>query len=138
MGHPIHPLTVHFPVASWIIAVFADFAGLYAGVFAWKLAATMLAIGCLVALVSIATGLMEFSKIPDDGPVKTAWMHMGAMLSAFLFANISLFLHFESMRVVPPSTWAYVFDGALFLAVGAGGWLGGHLVYGHGVGQRSS
>lgn len=120
------------------MAVFADFAGLYIGIFAWKFAATLLGIGCLIGLVSMVTGLMEFAKISEEGPIKTAWMHMSAMLIAFLFASISLFLHFDSMRVVPPSTWVYILDVALFLAVGAGGWLGGHLVYGHGVGQQKS
>lgn len=136
MKHPLHPPTVHFPVACWVLAAVVDVSGLYFGLDAWRIAAFLLAAGCAMAIVSILTGLWEFSKIPDDGPLHLVWWHMGFVCTAFLCAGISLFLHLEDRVVVAPPAAAYLMDVLLCGSTLLGGMVGGHMVYAHGVGVQ--
>lgn len=137
MRHPLHPPTVHFPIACWLIAVGADIAGLYLGMPAWRFAAALLAIGSVMALFSVVTGLIEATKVPEDGPMPTVWLHMGAMSAALIAACISLFLHLDGKEVVAISWSTYLVDAILVACVSLGGFLGGELVFRHGVGQNN-
>ena len=66
--HPLHPALVHFPVACWSLATFADLASLRLGEPAWRLAGMMLAIGTLSALAAMGAGLFEFARIAEGSP----------------------------------------------------------------------
>lgn len=138
MRHPLHPPTVHFPIACWLVAVGADIAGIYLGMPAWRFAAALFAIGSVMALFSVVTGLIEAAKIPEDGPMRVVWFHMGIMSSALVAACISLFLHLDGGEVVAISWGTYFVDALLVVCVTVGGFLGGELVFRHGVGQRRS
>jgi len=135
MRHPLHPALVHFPVACWSLAVAADFAGLWLGEAAWQWAGGLLATGCAMALAAMAAGLVELARVPEGPPMRDAYWHMGAMLAALTLFATRLLLRLEGFQPLPPDGVSLLLDAAGFLALGIGGWFGGRLVYGHGVGH---
>ena len=135
MSHPLHPALVHFPVAGWSLATIADLASPWLGEPAWRFAALLMAVGCAVALAAMAAGLWEFVKLPEASPaLPTANRHMLCALAAFFAYATSLLLRYHEHAVQAPGTWALAASVTGFVLLGATGWLGGQLVYAHGVG----
>jgi uncharacterized membrane protein len=138
-GHPLHPALVHFPVALWLAAVLWDLVGWWqsSDPLWWQLSYWTLALGLAAALPAIATGLLEFLAMePDDPAMNTATAHMMAMIGATAIFAASWVLRAKAGAAAAPTVWAVslVFAGAAVL--GAGGWLGGTLVYRHGIGSE--
>ncbi|HET8899189.1 MAG TPA: DUF2231 domain-containing protein [Rhodanobacteraceae bacterium] len=136
MRHPLHPALVHFPVACWSLAVAADFASLRYGHAAWQWSAGLLSVGCGMALVAMLAGMLELARVPEGAAMRDAFAHMGAMLAALTLFATRLLLGLDHFEALPPTTLSLVLDIAGFIALGIGGWLGGRLVYGHGVGRN--
>lgn len=135
MRHPLHPAIVHFPVACWSLATAADFASLWLGEIAWQWSAGLLAIGCAIAVVAMLAGMIEIPRVAEGAAMNTLWAHMSAMLVAFSCFLISLLIRLDAMQASAPATAEFVLDAAGFIALAIGGWLGGRLVYGYGVGS---
>jgi uncharacterized membrane protein len=138
-GHPLHPALAHFPIGLWLAAVAWDLLGWWeaSNPLWWQLSFGCLALGLAAALPAAATGLVEFFALPPDEPaIDTATAHMMAMASATFIFGASWFLRAKSGAAEPPTAWALAlaFAGAAVLVVG--GWLGGTLVYRHGVGRE--
>jgi uncharacterized membrane protein len=133
--HPLHPAIVHFPIACWSLAVVADFASLRFGEMAWQWSGGLLAVGCVMAFVAMAAGMMELARIPEGPALRDTWLHMALMLAAFTFFIIRLLLRLDGMQPLAPDGLSLLLDACGFLALAAGGWLGGRLVYGHGIGR---
>ncbi|SBV37302.1 conserved membrane hypothetical protein [uncultured Stenotrophomonas sp.] len=138
MRHPLHPALVHFPVACWSLAVVADFAGLWFGEIAWRWSGGLLAAGCVLALAAMLAGMAELPRVPEGAAMGDAWRHMGAMLLAFSLFVVRLLLRLDHLQPLPPDRVSFLLDAGGFLALAVGGWFGGRLVYGHGVGTGRS
>lgn len=135
MRHPLHPAFVHFPIACWSLAVAADFAGLWLGETAWRWSGGLLAVGCATAVVAMLAGMAELSRVPEGAPMIDAWAHMGAMLTAFTHFAARLILRLDHLQPLAPDRISLMLDAGGFIAEAIGGWSGGRLVYGHGVGR---
>lgn len=136
MRQPLHPALVHFPVACWSLAVAADFAGWHFGEMAWSWSGGLLAVGCAMALVAMIAGLVELSRVPEGSAMRDAYLHMAAMLAAFAFFTSRLLLRLEHFHPLAPDGLSMILDVGGFFTLVIGGWLGGRLVYGHGVGRN--
>lgn len=132
--HPLHPMLVHFPVACWSLAVAADVASTWLGEPAWRWSSGLLAIGSALALVAMIAGLAELPRVPDGPALRDAWLHMALVLAALALFSTRLLLRLDHLQPLPPDAGALVLDAAGFLALVAGGWFGGRLVFRHGVG----
>ncbi|MFT0533206.1 DUF2231 domain-containing protein [Castellaniella hirudinis] len=137
MRHPLHPALVHFPVTCWSLATLADFAGLWLGEFVWQWSAGLLAVGCMIALPAMAAGVMELSRVPDGPALRDVYLHMGLMLTAFSLYSARLVLGLDHWQALAPDRWSLALDLAGFVALAVGGWLGGRLVYGYGIGRQA-
>ena len=135
MRHPLHPALVHFPVACWSLAVAADFASLHFGAAAWSWSGGLLAVGCAMAVVAMLAGLLELARVPEGVAMRDAYLHMSAMLVALLLFATRLLLRLDHLKPLAPNIASLLLDTGGFLALAVGGWLGGKLVYGHGVGR---
>lgn len=136
MRHPLHPALVHFPVACWSLATFADFASLHWGEAAWRPAGQLLVIGCALSVPALLAGFFELTRLTDDSPAwRTLYLHMGAMSSALLLYVVSLFARLDHTTLLAPGRIALACGVLGFLALTIGGWLGGKLVYGFGLGR---
>ena len=136
MRHPLHPMLVHFPVACWSLGTLGDFASLHFGEPAWFLSGSLIAIGVVMALAAMAAGMIELTQVPDGGSaMRDAYLHMGLMLLAFGLYLTSALLRIDEARLGAPGVIALVTSASGFLALMAGGYMGGRLVYGHGIGS---
>lgn len=135
MRHPLHPALVHFPVACWSLAVVADFASLWFGETAWQWSGGLLAVGCTIALAAMLAGLMELPRVPEGPAMRDTYLHMSVMLIAFALFTTRLLLRLDQLQPLAPDTVSLLLDAGGFLALAVGGWLGGRLVYGHGIGR---
>lgn len=139
-GHPLHPALVHFPIGLWLAAVLWDVVGGWrpADPLWWQMSYWCLALGLAAALPAIATGFVEFLALrPDEPAIGTATAHMMAMALAAALFGASWVLRAKTGAEMAPTAWALSlsFVGAAVLAVG--GWLGGTLVYRHGLGREN-
>lgn len=136
MKHPVHPALVHFPIACWSLASVADGVALV-----WQpaslhlLSAMLLAVGCALGTLAAAAGFVELLKVPEGHPAeRTLYAHMSLALGSWCLYAGSLFLRIADRQLIAPDAWALLLSGAGLLVLLATGWLGGQLVYGHGVG----
>lgn len=135
MRHPAHPVLVHFPVACWSLATAADFASLWLGEPAWQWSGGLLAVGCVMAVLAMMAGLWELAQVPDGPALRDTYLHMGIMLTAFTLFTARLLTRLDHLQPLAPDTLSLVLDALGFIALVVGGWLGGRLVYGHGIGR---
>lgn len=136
MSHPLHPALVHFPVATWALATLADgVAWLWPDALPVRCAGLLIAVGCALGLLAAGAGFWELLKLPAAHSAgRAANLHMGlALLTWCLYAG-SLFLRLGQQQLIVANVWALLFSGLGLLALLATGWLGGQLVYRHGVG----
>lgn len=135
-GDPTHPAVVHFPLALYpaallfdVLAYVTDSGSLYThGAFVLMLAATVMAV------VAMATG---FAQLPDIPPESPAWQlaiaHMTVQMSAGGIFLVSLLLRLRHVDDAHPPIAAFVCAIIGVLALFVGGWLGGRMVFTHGV-----
>lgn len=135
-GHPVHPMLVHFPVASWTVAVGADAAGwLTRDVLWWQISFGSQALGALVAALAMLAGFVDYAALEREHPAQsTTVTHMLVMCTAWLSFLISLALR-GLPGVEPPTPWASAAAAVGFVTMAFGGWVGGTLVYRFGVGM---
>lgn len=135
MKHPIHPMLVHFPIATWFLATMADIASLFTNEQVGWVAGVLLIIGTITALLAMMTGLLELGKIDQQSPaLKIANQHMIFIMISWSFYAISLFLRLDGTHLEQPGLMAISFSIIGFIFLCSAGWMGGKLVYEHGVG----
>jgi uncharacterized membrane protein len=138
MKHPIHPILVHFPVGAWFISTIGDVAYLFTNEQVGWVAGVLLIIGTITALFAMITGLIELGKIDQQSPaMKIANQHMILMLVSWSFYTVSLFLRLDGTSLGQPGMVAIIMSIAGLISLCIAGWLGGKLVYEHGVGVQS-
>jgi len=139
MKHPIHPIIVHFPVSAWILSTVGDIVSLSANEQVGWAAGVLLIIGTITALFAMATGLVELGKIDqkNDLAAKIANQHMLLMMASWSFYTTSLFLRLNGTTLEPPGGFAIFLSVIGCFILCFAGWLGGKLVYEHGIGVRS-
>ncbi len=138
MKHPMHPILVHFPIAAWFFSTIGDVVGLFTNEQVSWVAGVLLVIGTITALFAMVTGLIELGKIDQQSPaIKIVNQHMMFMMTSWSFYAISLFLRLDGTNLGQPGIVAIMMSMAGFIFLCVAGWLGGKLVYEHGIGIRS-
>jgi uncharacterized membrane protein len=134
LGHPVHPVLVHFPIALLLSATIADLAWVAGLTANTQIAAVMMAGGLAGGLLAMGAGMVDFARL-DEAVVPHAVRHMTVVGLAWVGYAIALYLRRDSLSangVVEAPTIALSIVSALVLAFG--GWLGGRLVYTFGAG----
>ncbi|HVP33206.1 MAG TPA: DUF2231 domain-containing protein [Steroidobacteraceae bacterium] len=130
--HPLHPALAHFPVAFWVGSSASDLIELATGNAAWwTVSRCAVAAGVIVGTVTLLAGALELwlRKLPTEA-WRWAGLHAALTSTALLCFMVSL-----SWRAAGPPPLAAVWVSALGSAmVIGGGFCGGTLVYGYGVG----
>lgn len=138
---PVHPLTVHFPIALLPVSLLWDGLGLWLGTSLWwTMSFWTLSLGLVAALPAILTGFVEFARLPSGTPAdRPATRHLMLTGGAVTFFLVSLLARGgpdepEGARLLG----ALVCSGVGVGLLAAGGHLGARLVYRYGVGVGAS
>lgn len=137
-GHPIHPAVVHFPVACWTLATIGDVSSIWLGERAWWVSGLLLAVGTVSAVAAMIAGVIELNKIDEQSQAAgVADTHMHLAFVTWTLYAISLFLRLDKFNLAAPGFIEISLSGLGLIALFVTGWLGGKLVYEHGVGVRN-
>jgi len=136
-GHPVHAALSDFPMVFLLLWVALDGTALVLGSpLLWMLGRWALIGGVAAAVLAASAGFIDYLGVASGAPraLRTATAHLGVMLSVTTIAAIDLVYRGATF---PTGAGRTLHVAALVLVaagLGAGGWLGGHLVFHHGVG----
>ena len=128
IGHALHPLLTDLPIGTWTSALLLDWLG---GADARGAADLLIGLGIASTVPAMATGLTEWADSETASPParRVGLVHAATNLTATALFGASLAARRGGARGTG-KLLALAGAGAL----GAGGWLGGHLSYAQGLG----
>ena len=136
-GHPIHPMLIPFPLALWFSSFVADVIYLWRGNPVWRdwIAFYTLLGGTIMAVVAAVPGLIDWLSITDREVKKIANWHARLNVIALLIFAASFYLRTTSGAELVGGSYTIPFVlsviGVILITIS--GWLGGELVFRHGV-----
>lgn len=133
-GHPIHPMLIHFPVAALVGLIGSDLGYWLSGDYFWARVSLWLAgIGAFGGWLSGLVGLLDLLLVVRIRRLITAWCHavLAVMLLSLASFNWLLRVDQPDLLLLP---WGIFLSCLTGLLIAATGYLGGQLVYEHGVG----
>jgi uncharacterized membrane protein len=134
-GHPSHPPTTDAAIGMFTLGTGLLVIGALGGLgdAAGKAAWLALLGGIIAAVPAALTGLADWLSMTPGTPVaKTATWHLGVMVTAVILFVLSAIFQYPGYRDGEVETAALVLGLVAFLALAAGGWLGGTIVFVHG------
>lgn len=135
-----HPLFVHFPIAllgasllfhlgAWLFRTHT-LAGEWRAVARWTLW-----LGALSTLPTALFGWLAFNSVDHDAAGHAAMLlHRQFALIAVVASLIVAAVSFHARKRETLAAWQTLLVAALFALIGATAWLGGEVVYRHGIG----
>lgn len=135
--HPIHPMLVVFPIALFVFAFLCDIAFLMTADRRYSTVAYYCIAGGIVGGVLAAVpGFIDYASLRGPEVKRKGRLHMLLNLAAVALFAVNFYLRTEPGRDMTDASMTLPF--ALSLVgvglLGASGWLGGEMVYVHGVG----
>lgn len=129
IGHPTHPMFVHFPTALYPAALVLGILARVAEEPVYGRAATVvLGMGLAASVFAAVTGLVDWAgMVPGSTKRRAATRHMLTQISAQVLAAGAFVLHLA--EDAPPSLLTLVVLGASIVTMIVGNWFGGVLVY---------
>ncbi len=136
-GHPIHPILIPFPIGLLVFSLIADLIYLWQGGLLWEsyIAFYTLSAGIIGMAVAAIPGLIDWLTLTDPKVVPVANWHARVNIIT-LFVFIASFY----LRTTSGATWIagltmlpIILSIIGVIGLGIAGWLGGELVFRHGV-----
>jgi uncharacterized membrane protein len=136
-GHPVHPMIIPFPIALWVFSLVADVIYLWRGNPVWRDYVAFYALlgGIIGAAVAAVPGLIDWLSLTDKAVVKIANWHARLNVIALLIFAASFYLRTTggSGLISNSYTIAIALSVLGVILISISGWLGGELVFKHGV-----
>ena len=136
-GHPIHPMIIPFPIALWAFSFIADLVYLWRGNPIWKdwIAFYTLLGGCIMAVVAAVPGLIDWLSLKEPKVIKIANWHARLNVIALLVFAVSFYLRTTGAAALVGDSHLIPFLLSLLgvVLITISGWLGGEMVFKHGV-----
>lgn len=130
--HPIHPMLIVFPLGLWIFGFICYIVYMANGLLSWRGAALYAMGGGIIgAVLAAVPGLIDLLSLRQSKVWSIGVTHMISNVTALALFAIAFGI---GIRRSVPSTATLVLSILGLIALGVGGWLGGALVYEHGVG----
>ena len=131
-GHPIHPMLVPIPIGLFLFSYIADLAVRFnwsGG--AWPdVAFYCMGAGIIGALAAALFGLIDLLSLEEPRVKRIGIAHMLINLSVVVLYVVNFLLRWQPGA--SPGT-PFLLSTICILALLVSGWLGGHMVYIHGV-----
>ena len=124
-------MLVVFPIGLWVFSLVGDIVYLAGGPAAW-LAASYYAIGVGIvgALLAAIPGMIDLVSMRPGQAKRVGIWHMGLNLAAVVVFAITFYLR----TIAVPLDWTpFVISLVGVGIIGVSGWLGGEMVYVHGM-----
>jgi uncharacterized membrane protein len=121
-----------FPIALWVFSLISDLVYALGGPAVWSdLAFYTMAGGLVGALLAAVPGLLDYRTLREPGTRRLGGAHMAINLVVVALYALNLWLRtgLPDLSLLPLGLSVL---GVVLLLVS--GWLGGEMVYGHGVG----
>jgi uncharacterized membrane protein len=137
LGHPLHPILVHVPMAMWPGALIFDLLSQWqiGGNAMVRLSFYAIVFGLIATLLAVPTGLIDWSGIKKEKPAwKIGLYHMILNLIVTLLFAVNLGLRLQTYRegiAVERAPFALSIIGTAILIGSA--YLGGRMVYEYGI-----
>ena len=135
-GHPLHPPLTDATIGIYTFATAAALMSVLgiaedSAAKAWWLA---LIVGLIASAPTAATGLVDWLDIERGTPLwRTATAHMASMLTTTIIFAIAAITGHDDYGDAAVSTASFLLTLAGFATLTLGGWLGGSVVYVHGM-----
>ncbi len=136
-GHPIHPMLIPFPIGLLVFSLIADLIYLWRGNPIWEdyIAFYTLLGGIIGAAAAAIFGLIDWASLTDSAAIKIANWHARVNIIGLVIFIASFYLRTTSgaglITGFPQLPIVLSAVGVIGLAIA--GWLGGELVFKHGV-----
>ena len=134
MGHPLHPVLIHFPVAALLMLIGTDLAFLLTGDPFWARAGLWLVgVGVIGGWVSGMAGLIDLITVGRIRRLVTAWCHALFAVMLLSLASLNWLLRYGDPAgvILPWGAFLSLVTGGLITITGM---LGGQLVYEYAIG----
>jgi uncharacterized membrane protein len=136
-GHPIHPPLTDAAIGMYTLAAALGVVGALGWIdesAAGKAMWLALVGGLIVGALAAVTGLLDLLTIDRSLPVfRTAILHMTAMVTATVFFLLAAIVQYGGYDDGTVTGWGLALTLVGFTALTLGGWLGGALVFRHGM-----
>ena len=135
-GHPLHPPLTDITIGAYTAATVAGFASIIGvahrgAAHAWWIA---LVIGLIFTVPTALSGLADWVTIESGTPLKrTATSHLIAMVTATVFFLIAVLIGHKGYTHGAVHAGPYILTLIGFASMTVGGWLGGTIVFVHGM-----
>ena len=136
MSKPVHPILVHFPIALLVTSFFADGAYWLTAIATLRHAGFwMLAAASVTGALTVLAGMFDMRRATLDGPVhERVHRHMWVGIGLYVVICVLTLWRWTYYSSDTLLTLLYLDVAFLAMALAAfQGWLGGELVYTHGV-----
>ncbi|HEY0236328.1 MAG TPA: DUF2231 domain-containing protein [Afipia sp.] len=133
-GGPLHALLVPFPLVCFVGAFVSDVVYWQSANMMWaNFSAWLLAVGLIIAIFVVITGLIDFVANRQVQNRRAAWIHVIGNLAAIILSIINSFVHSrDAYTSVVPTGLAL--SGIVVLILLVTSWNGWTMVYRHSVG----
>jgi len=136
-GHPIHPMLIPFPIGLLVFSFIADLIYLWRGNPIWRdyVAFYTLLGGIIGGAAAAIPGLIDWATLTDRAAVKVANWHARVNIITLIIFIGSFYLRTANGAAwFPKLTTLPVFVSLVgVIGLTIAGWLGGQLVFRHGV-----
>lgn len=137
--HPIHPMLIVLPLGLFITAFLCDIALLTTGNSIYgTVAYYTIAAGIVGALLAAVPGFIDYASLRGRKVKSLGTWHMIVNLTVVVLFAINFYLRTESGLEATGGSSTIPFALSLIgvVMLGISGWLGGEMVYVHGVGVQ--
>jgi uncharacterized membrane protein len=134
--HPFHPMLVALPIGLLVASFVAEVISLWQGGEFWRdLTFYNLAGGIIGAVVAAIPGFIDYVALKDEKVLPLAHRHFGVNVALLALCSANLWLRSESGKALTGDSrlWPFLLSILGMILLGLSGWLGGEMVYAHGV-----
>jgi uncharacterized membrane protein len=134
--HPFHPMLVAIPIGLFVASFAAEIIFLRQGGELWRdLTFYNLAGGLIGAVVAAIPGFIDYVGLKEEKVLPLAHRHFGVNVALLAVYGANFWLRTESGKALTGDSRLVPFLLSILgmLLLGLSGWLGGEMVYAHGV-----
>lgn len=139
LGHPVHPMTVYFPIAFLPLLLFLDVLYYLLGDLSFWVVGFWIAVaGLATTIVAILIGIVDLAAIPNESRAhRVAFYHFIVGVAVAALYGVAILVRWPPGSDAQQFPLAALIDLLGTLVVTLQGYLGGELVVHHHIGVKA-